>query len=240
MEFQKNKIVFLLTIGSCLIIATNALGVIWDEKPKSPGDIPAYPNSLYSKTTNLIVNSQPVLCEIYETKDTVKEAYSTVRKNLVLTGYKEIYSSGNSLTFKKNKDNIVVQFFHNKESISTIIIFYKAESTACISSVSLDNPGNNLENIPKYPQSVRILSIERLDTIKACSAIYKTSSSSENISSFYKTVMKQNGWQTINMPKQSDIAGDVLYFESNSGWCCVFIEKEKENNFIIIVQYKKD
>ncbi|MCM8792476.1 MAG: hypothetical protein NC826_05000 [Candidatus Omnitrophica bacterium] len=147
--------------------------------------------------------------------------------------------------FSKGKDIILLTFVKSEGGKTNYMLNYSYGRTEIFEDK--DSPGKDLEFIPRYPGSIRYVSIE---TEGMTLLNYHSKDSKEQIEKFYQSKMPKFGWKgggALSKEKISEITKKkmlteigtwgLLTFESDRGYCMIsvaLIEKSNLNNIGII------
>lgn len=218
----------------CKIILVLLVSLVFEDSQKIHHDFPVYPGSVLVANHELLVNGEKAEVCVFESVDIPENIKSYIISRLIKDGWNKNSTLSNlSLSFSKGNINIKVQIVRSKNK--TKIIFYKNNPVrnGISNRTNLDKKGEDFSDIPRYPNSKRILFVKRLTGFPVSTTIgYETLDASSNIISFYKNNMRL--WRYVKLDKDEEI----LCFSSRNSWCVITARRSKDKTVLIIVKYE--
>jgi hypothetical protein len=260
----------ILSIFTAVFILTFSLAdaAVWE-------NVPSLPQAKKLKQDELLINNSPVQSIIYLTDVSVEEIIEFYKTKLINFGWKLESGVENEKTrvllFSKREDyaNIMISDFQGKNYITIAQSKIPQENDnpeeepACPECKDelkksfawmhpSDIPGRDLPLIPRYPEAIRVNSMERENGRKADLSYY-TRGSLEDVLSFYRRNMGNESWELekeIDFQKLSpelsdalklvDLKGKSLIFKGPIGKCIISVlenPQEDEDSRIIGIKY---
>lgn len=191
----------------------------------SPSFLFAYSLPLPRNTTkaaeqDMNLNGIPYFIEAYQSSLSYEELTSFYKADLSKAGFILVSeeSAGKVFVFShpQSQENLALYIDDKRKDLINISVsqwkgdFLKPETEQVSpgEEAKEDSPGKDLPGVPRYPESIRISSIEK-GILK--NASYRTVDEKEEVRSFYETRMPALGWQRAAediLAKQK--AGEIL------------------------------
>lgn len=264
------KVMLIFSIFTAVFLLTFSLAdaAIWE-------NVPALPQAKKLKQEESLINNSPVQSAIYLTEVPAEEIVEFYKTKLINFGWKlesEVENEKTrALLFSKREDyaNIMISDFQGKNYITIAQSKIPKESdnpegeSVCLECKDelkksftwmhpSDIPGRDLPIIPRYPEAIRVSSVERENGRKADLSYY-TRGSLEDVLSFYRQNMSNESWELekeMDFQKLSpglsdalklvDLKGKSLIFKGSSGKCIISVlenPQEGEDSRIIGIKY---
>jgi len=176
-------------------------------------------NNIKTRTSHLIIHN-----------DKIKNIIDYYQKKLMRSGYRPVKIEDQNdccqvnLQFIKNKQIISIQL--SKKPCSDIeVIIYRLTSEnisqpSFLMNNKKDNPGFDLNDIPRPLKSIRIASLLQSPYENpSYNIIYKSNLSKKQLVRFYRTNMKKHLWRA---------SYDKNFFYNRKGYWMIFKKKDKQ------------
>ena len=264
------KIMPRFSIFTALFLLTFSLAdaAIWE-------NIPALPQVKKLQQEEFLINNSPARSAIYLTEVSVEAIVEFYKTKLINFGWKLESEVKNEkarvLLFSKREDyaSIMINDFQGKNCITIAQSKIPKEKDnpeeesscpECKDELKKsfggmhpsDAPGRDLPLIPRYPEAIRVSSLERENGRKAYLSYY-TRSSLEDVLSFYRQNMGNESWELekeidfqdlpselSEVQKLANLKGKSLIFKGPRGECIVSVfehPQEGESSRIIGIKY---
>lgn len=178
-------------------------------------DIPAPRNTRLLDTSELNLGGPQIYVTIYESDEAASAVIYYYRNFFTQEGFQKISDTANAKrkrqTLRFKKDQLIVDVMVTDKQIKTEISVSKflqaAEETSAQAAGRLtannlisslpdeDEPGEDLANLPRPPQSVRMT---RQDSDSGATIIYRTSLDVAAVADFYRLKMSGRQWGLAN------------------------------------------
>lgn len=264
------EVMLIFSIFTAVFLITFSLAdaAVWE-------NVPALPQAKKLRQEELLINNSPAQSVIYFTDVSVEEIVEFYKTKLINFGWKlesEVENGKTrALLFSKREDyaNIMISDFQGKNYITIAQSKIPKESDnpeeepVCLECKDelkksfawmhpSDIPGRDLPLIPRYPEAIRVSSVESENGRKADLSYY-TRGSLEDVLSFYRQNMSNESWELEKeidfqkLPpglsdalKLVDLKGKSLIFKGPIGKCIISVlenPQEGKDSLIIGIKY---
>lgn len=211
----------------------------------------------------------------FVTRKTVKKVINFYRHRLVLQGWKDLSSSLSDFPkealplYNRNNrtmlsgSNFAILFFSKEDKYVFVVIQQRPTHRMTEVLISIadsqiinafgfpltsgysDAPGEDLEEVPRYPQSRRLLSrINETEQSRVTTLIYKSRSGVGSHYKFYRSAMKARGWQLSplfeRVNEESPGGSKILFFEKPGKGCLISIQRDRKTAYTMtLIKYEE-